>query len=143
MAETSDDTDIGFEAILQKKTGPGAYEDFVELIDFSPMSMSRDSVQFTHRKSPDRYHEFKPGLKDAGEVSCTYNLIPGKADDATVKASFDSDDVEDWRVLYPDGATLDVTMFATAHAHAVPMEDKMTGAATFKVSGKPVLTPAA
>lgn len=142
MAATADDTDIGFGTTFAKKTGPAAYLTLAEVVEFNPPETSRDSVEFTHMLSPERWREFKPGLKDAGEATLTYNLIPGEADDDVIADHFASNLVETFRVTYPNGATLEIKGFATKHQHAVPMDDKMTGSATFKISGKPVLTPA-
>ncbi len=143
MAETVAATDIGFKTILSKKSGASTYTPFAEITELTLPEMSRDSVQFTHMTSPDHFHEFKPGLADAGEVSVTYNLVPGLADDAVIATHFASRLVEGWRITFPNGATLDYNGFATAHGRATPIDDKMTGSATFKISGKPVMTPAA
>jgi len=142
MAETAEGTDIGYGVTFAKKTAPDTYVELVELVEFDPPEFKQDSVEFTHHKSPERWREFKPGLRDAGETSLTYNLIPGLADDDTVADAFAAPGVQEWRVKYPDGATLDVKGFFTSHKHAVPIDDRMTGSATFKISGKPVITPA-
>ncbi|RSU91499.1 phage tail tube protein [Sphingomonas koreensis] len=143
MAATAEDTDIGYGTLFQKKTAPDTYTTLAEVVEFEPPEFARDSVEFTHMTSPDRWREFKPGLKDPGEASLTYNLIPGEADDDVITDHIESDGVDEWRVVYPNGATLDFKGFATSHKHATPIDDKMTGAATFKLSGKPTLTPAA
>lgn len=143
MAETADETDIGYGALFKKKTGPGTYTTLAEVVEFEPPEITRDAVEFTHRRSPERWREFKPGLKDAGEASLTYNLIPGEADDDVIADHFAADTVDEWQIEYPNGATLDIKGFATSHQHAIPLDDRMTGAATFKISGKPVLTAAA
>lgn len=142
MAETADETDIGFGTLFKKKTGPGTYTILAEVVEFEPPETTVDAVEFTHMQSPDRWREYKPGLKDAGETTLTYNLIPGAADDAEIADSIGNNGVEEWQVEYPDGATLDVKGFFTSHQHATPMEDRMTGAATFKISGKPSLVAA-
>jgi predicted secreted protein len=142
MAATADDTDIGHLTLFKKKTGPSAYTTLAEVVEFEPPEMTRDAVEFTHMSSPDRWREYKPGMREAGETTLTYNLIPGEADDDVVGDSFATDEVEEWRVSYPNGATLDIKGFFTSHKHATPMEERMTGAATFKISGKPVLAPA-
>jgi predicted secreted protein len=143
MSATAADTDIGFGTLFKKRTAPNTYTTLAEVVEFNPPETKRDSVEFTHMTSPDRWREFKPGLKDAGEITLTYNLIPGAADDDVIADAFDTDGNENWQVEYPNGATLDVTGFFTAHKRATPMETKMTGSATFKISGKPALTPAA
>ena len=142
MAETVAATDIGFATTFGKVVG-NVYTPLAEVTELSPPELSRDSVDFTHFGSPDRHREFKPGLSDAGEVALTYNLVPGLADDATIATHVATNAVEAWRIVFPNGAKLDFNGFATRHGRATPMDDKMTGSATFKVSGKPVLTPAA
>ena len=142
MAATAAETDIGFGTIIAKKTAPDTYVTLAEVVEFNPPETTRDSVDFTHMASPEGWREYKPGLKDAGEVTLVYNLIPGEADDDVIADHLATKLVDEWRVTYPNGATLVVKMFATSHQHATPMEDKMTGSATFKISGKPVLTPA-
>ncbi len=143
MAATADDTDIGHLTLFKKLTGVSTYTTLAEVVEFNPPEMTRDSAEFTHMSSPDRWREYKPGLRDGGEVSLTYNLIPGEADDDTIADSFATDLVEEWQVAYPNGATLDIRGFFTAHSAATPIGERMTGAATFKISGKPTLTPAA
>ncbi|MEP9401859.1 phage tail tube protein [Sphingomonas silueang] len=141
MAATAAATDIGFLTTFGKVVG-SVYTPFAEVTELTLPELSRDSVDLTHMTSPDGYREFKPGLADAGEVGIVYNLIPGVADDAVIRTHLGTRVVEAWRVTFPNGAKLDFRGFATAHGGAVPMEDKMTGTATFKVSGKPTLTPA-
>ena len=142
MTATAPATDIGFATTFGKVAG-GDYTAFAEVTELTAPELSRDSVDFTHFGSPDRHREFKPGLSDAGEVAITYNLIPGLADDAVIAAHLATNAVEPWRIVFPNGAKLDFNGFATRHGRATPMDDKMTGSATFKVSGKPILTPAA
>lgn len=142
MAATNAATDIGFMTQFGKVVG-AVFTPFAEITDFTPPGTSRDSVDFTHFGSPDYFREFKPGIADGGEASVTYNLVPGLLDDAAIAAHFDTRAVDTWRIVFPNGAKLEFRGFATAHERATPMDDKMTGSATFKVSGKPVMTPAA
>ena len=142
MAATNEATDIGFATTFGKADGAN-FTPFAEVTEMTPPGTSRDSVDFTHFGSPDFFREFKPGLSDGGEMPITYNLVPGLLDDAVIAAHLTSRTVEAWRVVFPNGAKLDFNGFATSHERATPLDDKMTGSATFKVTGKPVLTPAA
>lgn len=142
MAETAAATDIGALTLFGKVTG-STFTALAEVTEMTLPETSRDSVDYTHFGSPDLHREFKPGWSDAGEASVTYNLVPGLADDAVIAGHLASRNVEAWRFLFPNGAKLDFKGFATRHGRAVPLDDKMTGSATWKVSGKPVLTPAA
>lgn len=142
MAETVAATDIGALTTFGKVVG-NAFTALAEVTELTLPETSRDSVDFTHFGSPDLHREFKPGWSDAGEAALTYNLVPGLADDAVIASHIATRAVEMWRINFPNGAKLDFKGFATRHGRATPMDDKMTGSATFKVSGKPVLTPAA
>lgn len=142
MPATAAATDIGFATTFGKVVG-SVYTALAEVTELSPPELSRDSIDFTHHGSPDRHREFKPGLSDAGELTLNYILVPGLADDLVITTHLATNAVEGWRIVFPNGAQLNFNGFATAHGRATPMDDKMTGSATFKVSGKPVLTPAA
>lgn len=142
MAETVAATDIGALTVFGKVVA-GVLVPFAEVTEQTPPATSRDSVDFSHFGSPDLHREFKPGWSDAGEMTLTYNLVPGLMDDAVIATHMATRMVEPWRIVYPNGAKLDFKAFATNHERATPMDDKMTGSATLKVTGKPVLTPAA
>ena len=142
MAATIAATDIGFLTTFGKVVS-STYTALAEVTELAPPETGRNSVEFTHHGSPDGYREFKPGLADGGEASFSYNLVPGLADDAVIATHMGTRVVEDWRIVFPNGAKLDFKGFATAHGRATPIDDRMVGSVTFKVTGKPVLTPAA
>jgi len=142
MADTVAATDIGALTTFGKVTG-STYTPFAELTELTLPKTSRDSIDYTHFGSPDLHREFKPGWSDAGEAAITYNLVPGLFDDAVIAAHLATRSVDTWRVVFPNGAKLEFKGFSTEHERAVPLDDKMTGSSTFKVSGKPVLTVAA
>lgn len=143
MAETSDLVDIGYGTLFKKKTGASTYVTLAEVVEFEPPETTIDSVETSHMTSPERWREYIPGMKDAGETTLTYNLIPGAADDETVNETIENGGRSEWQIEYPNGATLDIKGFFTSHKRATPLEDRMTGAATFKISGKPVFTAGA
>lgn len=142
MAVTADDTDIGHGMLFAKKTAVDTWTTLAEVTEITLPEYSRDSVEFTHYSSPDRMREYKPGLIDPGELGIVYNLILGEADDEAVTDHIESASVDEWRVTFPNGATMTLKAFATSHSRAAPLEDRMTGGATFKVSGKPVIAQA-
>lgn len=142
MAETAEDTDIGYKTLLKQGSGAGGTT-LAEITELTPPEFSRDAPEFTHMESPDAFREYKPGLTDPGEVGITYNLIPGEATDDVIAQHFGTRAVDDWTIVFPNGAMLQFRGFATSHSRATPIGEAMTGSATFKVSGKPTMTPAA
>ncbi|WP_404713196.1 phage tail tube protein [Sphingomonas sp. MMS24-J13] len=142
MAATQTATDIGFLTTFSKKTGPSTYVPLAEVTELAPPELSRDAPDFTHFGSPAFTREYKPGLTDPGECTLSYALVPGLTDDLVITTHLAARTVDGWRITFPNGATLDFNGFATKHGRATPMDEKMVGSVTFKVSGPATLTPA-
>lgn len=139
---TQADTGFGAKFEVLTATGPDVWTRIGELNDLQPPEISRDTHDATHYESDDGYREFIPGLKDGGEATIEYNLIPGGTTDDQVQTLMDDDDLQKFRVVFPNAAKLTFDGFVTTVGRATPMDDKMTGSATIKVSGKPALTDA-
>ena len=140
---TAADIGHGAQFLIGDGAGPEVFTALAELNDITPPEVTKDSVDATHHGSPSRAREFVPGLKDGGEVTISFNLIPGGPSDDAIRAQIDDDESHNYRCQYPDGSYLAFTGFCTAYGQAVPIDDKMTGSATFKVSGLPTFTDAA
>jgi predicted secreted protein len=138
---------IGFATLFQTGDGgnPETFATVAEVSDISPPSFSRDSVDVSHEQSPDQWREFIAGLKDAGEVSFEFNFVPGAAAASALHAEFDlegSQAVKNRRVVLPDGSLWAFAAFMTGLEFKTPIDDKMTGTATFKITGAPTFTQA-
>jgi hypothetical protein len=134
--------DIGYSATFKVGDGgsPETFTDFgVEVTSITLPSYSREAIDATHSASPDRYKEYIAGLMDAGEVSLDLNYVPDAADKviAALEAGKQS-----YQIVLPgdDEVTLTFTAICTGYQPTAPIADKMTSTATFKISGKPVLS---
>lgn len=143
MTATAADTGFGAAFQYEATHASGTFTDFAEVVEINPPEITRETVDATHMASPDGYREFIGAMRDGGEAEIVYNLIPGNAADDILDTHANSDIVRNYRIEFPSGAYLAFTALCTAHPRAIPMDDKMTGSATFKVSGKPVMTDAA
>lgn len=135
------------------KLGDGAtptevFTAVAELVDINGPGIKRDARETTHHQSTDKFREFKPGLKDGGEVGLTVNLLPGNATHGTASGglleSINDDELHNWKVVLPEddaGATYDWSFagFLTSFDVKYPKGDNMTADITIKVSGKPTL----
>lgn len=103
--------------------------------------LSREILDVTAHDSPDGYREFLGGVKDPGEVSVDVNYDPS-VHDVWVD---DLDDTEprDYRITFPDGTAWAFSALLTAFSPSAPFDGKLSASASFKVTGKPVITPAA
>ncbi|WP_395674702.1 phage tail tube protein [Inquilinus sp.] len=122
-----------------------AFTALAEVVNISGPGMSRDTPDVTHMASPEGWREFIAGLKDGGELTVELNHLPGNA----------THDLADGLLgLFVSGAKTNVKMtfpvtpavfwilpiIVSAFEPDLPLDDKATLSATFKVAGKPTLT---
>jgi predicted secreted protein len=145
---------IGFNTLFQifdETVSPSAWTTIAEVTSITPPALARDAQDATHTESTGGWREFIPGLKDGGEVSVEMNFIPGGAGVALILSQFNSSDLTQCRVLFPDGthgANPTSTIWAfnavcTGFAPEAPIDDVMKATAKFKVTGQPTFSPAA
>lgn len=121
----------------------GAMDKVGEVVDLSPPNKSKDAVEGTHMESEDAYREFLSGLKDGGEVTVTYNRVGDDAGQLTVQEGFEYDGAVWVFMDLPFAVPVRFAMkvIVTGVEEEVPLDDKMQGSFTGKVSGKPSLAP--
>lgn len=126
--------DIGYNSTFGIYNG-STYVSVGEVQSITPPGYSRDAIESTHMTSPNRYREFIAGLMDAGEASIAYSYTP-----STTEAVYTAMQagVGSFRITHPNGVTLTFSAVVTAWTPDLTFDDKMGGAATFKVSGRPV-----
>jgi predicted secreted protein len=111
------------------------YDNVAEVTSITPAGWTQDAIDATHMDSTDGYREFIPGLKDATEVQISINYVPSASD--AILAAFASATLKTYRITHPNSVTLTFTAIVTSYQPEVPLDDKMTATATFKISGKP------
>lgn len=105
---------------------------------------SRETIDVTAHDSEDGWMEFLGSLKDGGEVSLDLNYDP-RVVSHDLDDDFDDSVPRNYQiVIFPgtdDEYTWDFAGIMTGLEDEFPYDDKMARSATFKISGKPVLTP--
>ena len=130
--------DIGYNAAfgVEGETAE-TYVDIAEVVSITPPGVTREAVEATHLKSPDRYKEFIAGLKEAGEASLTLNFVPSASD--AVFEAFDAASGK-YQITFPNGVMMRFDGFFTAYnPPELTAEGKMEASATIKATGKPTL----
>jgi predicted secreted protein len=102
---------------------------------------SREILDVTAHDSADGYREFLGGVKDPGELSCDVNYNPSVHD--VWLDDLDDTEPRNYTLTFPDGTVWAISAFLTSFEPSAPFDDKLTASASFKVTGKPVITPAA
>lgn len=133
----------GFGTTLSRGDGAGT-EVFTAIgnaSNFSAPSLSRNTIDVTAHDSTDGWMEFLGGLKDAGEFSADVNYDPDKHD--SLVADFEDEAPRNYQFTFPNGAVWEIAAILTGFSPEAPTDDKLAATLTWKVSGKPEITPAA
>lgn len=137
---------IGHGVRLQRASdaSPAVFADIGELLEPAGPTLAKEPVEATHSLSTNRYREFISGLRDGGEVTGTFALEPGAGASMNHKKivdDYNNDNLVEYRLLFPN-TNLTAWRFdalVTNVEHAEPIDDRMTIAVTFKISGQPTL----
>jgi len=133
---------IGAGTTFQRKadSSVNTFHDIGEVTKISGPALSKSSVEMTHMKSTARYREFKPGLRDAGDVTVEFNFT--QAAYGQLLADYESNLTHFYRMVFPDtyASQWDIEAFTTDLPLDVPMDDKITCKVTFKITGQPDFT---
>lgn len=110
--------------------------------NLSGPEIERETYDVTAHDSVDGWREFIGGLKDGGEVSVEINYDPREHD--TLVADFEDTDPRDYKMVFPaqaGGGSWGFKAVLKGFKQEAPVDDKFSGELTFKVSGKPTITP--
>ena len=137
--------------MFDTNASPEAWVTVAEVKNITPPAYARDAQEAPHTESPDGYREFVSGLWVAGEICVELNFVPDSDTTDMVFASFDSDELQQVRILFRDGtqtgpsptcSRFTCSGFITGFTTEGPLDDVMTGTVTFKISGKPTFVRA-
>lgn len=125
----------GASLLIATIAAPTVYVPLAEVTSITPPPMTRDIIDATHMDSPDGWREFIAGLKDGGELSLAINFVPGGATDLRLIEMQTESAPSPIKIRFPGGSEWGFDAFCTGYTPNVPVEDKMTAEATFKVTG--------
>jgi hypothetical protein len=125
----------GFGAEFGIKSGSN-FAFLAEVKSISGLGMTREMRDVTHLKSPTRYREKKPGLRDGKGAVIRFAYVPGGADETALLAAINSDVVGTFAVKFPGGAIWSFDGFATDfEVGEINAEGEMEATATFAQTG--------
>ena len=126
----------GFGTQLQRFNG-ATFEVIASLTSISGPGIKRETIDVTAHDSPNGWMEFLGGLKDGGEVSFDMNRRPSVHD--VLVADFEDDEPRSYRVEWRSGAAWTFDGILTSYEPDSPYDDKLSCAATLKVTGQPTV----
>jgi len=112
-----------------------AFVGVAEVTNVTPGEATADRVDATHMQSPNRRREYISGLIDNGEASFEINWVPGSDTDVMLRELFESGEVVEHRITFPNGVTVTYEASIIGYSKAIPIDDRMTATITVAVSG--------
>lgn len=137
---------IGLGTVFKYRTSalgvePKVFAVMGEAVSIQPPQPVRETADVTHLASPDGTREFIGTLRDGGEASVTFNFT-----DAAYEIASDlflEDDLQEFKVEYPDGGEEDFAGIVTGKpSEPIEVDSVRRFSLPIKVSGLPVYTPA-
>lgn len=118
------------------------FTEVANVTNISGPSISRATHDVSAHDSPDGYMEFIGGLRDGGEVSIDLNYDPQDTTHQNFTTTdLDEADPRDYKIVFPDLSEFDFSAVLTSFDVTASFDDKLTGTAAFKITGKPTFTP--
>lgn len=120
--------------------GGVTYTTVADVTEIGVLDISADTIESTVHGSASGYRTFIGGLKDGGELKMSINYDP--AVHGAIFTAIGADGYTHLITLVDAGAaTVAFKGIVTGLSVGAPMDDKMTGEVTVKVTGVPVITP--
>lgn len=131
------DAQLGYGSLFQTSDGgsPPVWWTVAEVTSITPPAVARDSVDLSHENGPDKWREFMPGLKTAGEVKLEFNFIPDGGSYSDLFEELSDREIRRRRIVFPNGEVMGFSAFLIALDSDVPLDAQMKATATFQLSG--------
>lgn len=120
---------------IEDAPGSGVFVELAEVYSATPPEVSIDQVEVTHFQSPGRSKEYIPALSDNGTAQAEMNFVPNSATDQRLESLKADGTVLAMRITYPNLVTVTFQAFVVSYSKGVPVEDRMTATAGFRVTG--------
>jgi len=137
--------DLGYNTrfAIEDAPGSGVFVELAEVYSVTPPEVTIGEVDVTHFQSPGRSRQYIPALSDNGMAQAEMNYIPNSVTDQRLEALRAAGTVLAMRITYPNGARVTFPAYVSTYAKSIPVDDRMTATAGFKVSGAVTLTAGA
>lgn len=128
---------------IEDAPGSGVFVELAEVYAVTPPEVTIDQIEATHMQSPGRAKEYIAAMLDNGTAQAEMNFVPNSATDQRLQALNIAGTKLAMRITYPNGVTVTFTAFVATYQRAIPVNDRMTATAGFKVSGAITIAAAA
>ncbi len=131
---------IGYGTLVKRGDGgsPEVFTTIAEVIEVGTPEQETSDIEFTHMESPNSFKEYKPGLKEPGEVSMKCNaVLTNSTQNATTGIIADqlNGTTRNWKIVFPDLTTCSFSGYVKKVKVEPPINDRETLSFTIKISG--------
>lgn len=128
----------GVGTIIQKwSIGSSIWTTIAEVTNVSGPGFTRDLIEVTSFDSSDGWREFIAGFRDGGNVVLSMNYTRAGLDEFL--ADFESDVVQNYEIVLPDGTSIEFEGFVQEFPLTIPTDAQITMETTIKVTGAPTV----
>lgn len=134
---------IGFGTLLGIGDGasPEVFTTIGENFLIGPLGADKTLVDFTHHESPNTWKEWKVGVADGTELSCSANWVANETGQEAVRTAFNAGEIINFELQAPDtDETATFPAIITHHDVDRPLEDRQTFNFSVKIAGAIVYT---
>jgi predicted secreted protein len=128
-----------WDADLAESSG-GGWVKYAEVKNISGPNLDRELIDVTSLDSTAGYREFITGIRTAGELTFSMNFT--RANLELLLTDFESDDVQDYRLLFPDTeiTTWEFQGFIKSFPPTFEVASAITLDVTMAITGAPTLS---
>jgi hypothetical protein len=120
---------------IEDAPGSGVFVELAEVYSVTPPEVSVNQIDVTHFQSPGRSMEYIAGLSDNGTAQAEMNFVPNSATDQRLEGLKAAGTRLSMRITYPNAVTVTFSAFVIGYTKGIPVNDRLTATAQFKVSG--------
>ena len=130
---------------VQLKRGNGATPEvftvLAEVVSLSSPGLTADMIEVTNHQSDGGYEEFVAGVIRTGSISVEINWQPTATTHAQILTDIEARDVINFQLIWPDTGSTTWTLpcLPESFSQEAPVEGKLAGTYTLKVTGQPTL----
>lgn len=111
-----------------------SYVQLAEVTSVTWPGYKRDAIDVTYMDSASSFREYIAGLLDAGEVTVEFNWVPSATDPVLAAMTAGTGQ---FKLQYNAGVNIVFKAIVTSWATQSALGEKLSGTATFKLTGVP------
>lgn len=120
----------------QSDSSPSEYIELAEVKSFGGPNQDSEEIDVTHLRSPGRRREYLQSFLDSGELPMNLNALLGNATHQQLQADYDSGDVVEYKLTFPDTSTATFDAYVKSIGVAAQVGNALEMNGTLRITGE-------